>query len=170
MKDRSYSAQRRQTIELRGFIEAFRGMVEALEEARDNAAPIYREAVDVWATETTKRAKQNLNRPDWLLSKSMGSVVREYKQRGRLWSMAGVLHDGKNVRDPGRYVGYHESGWKPNGGKPSAPPHFLRNAKQATAPILKQKVKEANAQIVKVLEKELSKRLSKKGTARALNG
>ena len=145
-------------IKLNGFIEAFRGMVAALEAGRDAAAPEYREAVDSWAKDTAQTAAGNLNRPGWLLSKQLTSVVRDYKNDGKIWALAGLVKGSSDKRDPGYYGKFHESGWRPNGGKPTAPPHFLRDAKRATTPALKAKVNEANGRIVTIINANLKKK------------
>ena len=55
-------------IRINGFIEAFERMVVALEESRNKSAPLYRKAVEDWAVKTAEKARENLNRPSWLLS------------------------------------------------------------------------------------------------------
>ena len=59
-------------IRINGFIEAFESMVVALEESRNKAAPLYRKAVEDWAVKTSEKARENLNRPSWLLSNLRG--------------------------------------------------------------------------------------------------
>ena len=61
-------------IRINGFIEAFESMVVALEESRNKAAPLYRKAVEDWAVKTAEKARENLNRPSWLLSKQLSKI------------------------------------------------------------------------------------------------
>lgn len=144
-------------MRLSGFIEAFEEITNALEAARHAAAPIYREAVEEWAKETTKKAVENLDRPNWLLSKSMEPVVKPYKSV--IWALAGVKHDSENAREPGRYVIYHESGWRPNPyWAPSAPKGFLKKAKVETAPILRAKAEKASKDIAQIITERARER------------
>lgn len=144
-------------MRLSGFIEAFEEITNALEAARLEAAPIYRKMVEEWATETTKKAIANLNRPQWLLSKSMEPVVKPYKSV--IWALAGVKHESKNWREPGYYVIFHESGWRPNPyWAPSAPKGFLKKAKAETAPILRAKAEEANKNIAQIITERARER------------
>lgn len=149
------------SVKLDGFIEAFRDMVTALEKTRAASAPIYRDALDDWAETTTRKAVENLDRPNWLLSRSMSHVVRRYEKCGKLWAMSGVTKDGEGARSPSSYVHFHESGWRPNGGKPSAPKKFMARAKRSTTPILKTKIDEATKGVLAVFQKEMEKRKAK---------
>lgn len=151
-------SEKRRIFNLHGFIDAFQTLTEGLEAMRQEAAPIFREAVETWGKETTKKAVEKLDRPTWLLSKSMDYVVREYKQNGKMWSMAGVPKDGDGKRAPSYYVRFHESGWRPYGGKPSAPPWFLTRAKAETKPILETAINRANSKFIVTFQKMVEKK------------
>lgn len=150
-------------IRLSGFVEAFEGLTAALEATRNAAAPAYREAVEDWAETTTRKAVENLDRPHWLLSRSMTEVVKPY--HGVLWALSGIKHESIDPKDPGYYVIYHEAGWRPNKGKPSAPIHFMTRAKRETTFLLLQKVRESDQRVQKafheILKKEIARRKAK---------
>lgn len=138
---------------IEGFIEAFEGLIESLEEIGDELAPRYREALDEWATETARLAVENLSRPHWLLSRSIGDKVKDYRKDRKLWAMAGFqfqhnLGRSKDPRDPGNYGQYHEGGWRPGKYRVSAPDHFLRRAKAETYWPLLQKIAKINEKMV----------------------
>ncbi len=144
-------------IRINGFIEAFERMVVALEDSRKKAAPLYRKAVEEWAVKTTEKARENLNRPSWLLSKQLSKVVRMYNKNGKIWSMVGILKESSSKRDPGYYFRFHEGGWRPNGYKPTVEERFVRRAKQKTIPILKGEIAKANQEVGDVFKAELEK-------------
>ena len=148
---------------IEGFIEAFEGLIESLEEMNDELAPRYREALDEWAEETGKLAVQHLSRPRWLLSRSIGDKVKDYRKDRKLWAMAGFqfqhnLGRSKNPRDPGNYGQYHEGGWRPGKYRVSAPDHFLRRAKKETIWLLLQKIERINDDMVAQIMAEKRRR------------
>ncbi|MBP3531210.1 MAG: hypothetical protein J6K25_08530 [Thermoguttaceae bacterium] len=148
---------------IEGFIEAFEGLIESLEEMNDELAPRYREALDEWAEETGKLAVQHLSRPRWLLSRSIGDKVKDYRKDRKLWAMAGFqfqhnLGRSKNPRDPGNYGQYHEGGWRPGKYRVSAPDHFLRRAKAETIWPLLQKIERINGDMVAQIMAEKRRR------------
>ena len=145
-------------IRINGFIEAFESMVFALEESRNKAAPLYRKAVEDWAVKTAEKARENLNRPSWLLSKQLSKVVRMYDKDGKIWSMVGILKESSSKRDPGYYFRFHEDGWRPNyKHKLTVEKRFVRRAKQATTPILKGEIAKASKEVTDVFKAELEK-------------
>jgi len=156
---RERRSEKRRIFEFHGLVDAFRGLTEGLEATPQESAPVFKEAVETWAKETTKKAVRNLDRPNWLLSKSMDYVVREYKQSGKTWSTAGAPKDGEGKRAPSFYVRFHESGWRPYGGKPSAPKRFLTRVKQETKPILEDTINQANAKILKTFKEMVEKKI-----------
>ena len=144
-------------IRINGFIEAFESMVVALEESRNKAAPLYRKAVEDWAVKTAEKARENLNRPSWLLSKQLSKVVRMYDKDGKIWSMVGILKESSSKRDPGYYFRFHEGGWRPNGYKPTVQERFVRRAKRETKPILDNEIAKASKEVTDVFKAELEK-------------
>ena len=143
-------------IRVNGFIEAFESMVVALEESRNKAAPLYRKAVEDWAVKTAEKARENLNRPSWLLSKQLSKVVR--MKDGKIWSMVGILKERSSKRAPGYYFRFHEGGWRPNSKhKLTVEKRFVRRAKQATLPILKGEIAKASKEVTDVFKDELEK-------------
>ena len=158
---------------IEGFIEAFEGLIESLEEIGDELAPRYREALDEWAEETARLAVANLSRPHWLLSRSIGDKVKDYRKDRKLWAMAGFqfqhnLMRSKNPRDPGNYGQYHEGGWRPGKYRVSAPDHFLRRAKAETYWPLLQKIAKINEEIVSEIFAEKRRRTAAAREVRAM--
>lgn len=144
-------------IKLDGFIKAFSGLVAAMEETRNAAAPEYKKAAEEWAGATSRKAVELLDRPNWLLSRSISDVVKRYDKTGKIWAMAGIVKEKGGNREPAYYIRFHESGWRKGGGKPSAPPKFLKRAKLSTTPNLIRRIEEASEGIKKVFEEELKK-------------
>ena len=144
-------------IRINGFIEAFERMVVALEESRNKAAPLYRKAVEDWAVKTAEKARENLNRPSWLLSKQLSKVVKMYDKDGKIWSMVGILKESSSKRDPGYYFRFHEGGWRPNGYKPTVQERFVRRAKRETNPILDNEIAKAGKEVTDVFKAEMEK-------------
>ena len=143
------------------------GLITSLEKTYAATAPKFKKAVEEWAKATTAKSKENLNRPQWLLSRSLSQVVRKYEKSSKIWALSGVTKDGKGVNDPARYVRFHESGWRPKargGGryKPKVEPHFMRKAKEATHPLFKANVETISKEIAKTFERELAALNSRK--------
>lgn len=128
-----------------GFIEAFEGLIESLEAASGELAPRFREALDEWGAATSARAVKNLNRPRWLLSRSIADKTRSYRGDRVFWatvgfsSPRGAAGRSSDPRDPENYGRYHE--WNR---RPGAPTRFLRGAKAATRGELLQKIAKIN--------------------------
>lgn len=115
--------------------------------AREEVAPKLEEALDRYVERVERDAVAGLNRPSWLLSRSIASKVKNYQQNQKLWAIVGVKRETKDPRDPGVYGKYHEYGWAPKGRKPTAPARFLRKAKEKNIEQLEKDVSEAYEEI-----------------------
>lgn len=135
------------SIRLNEIMDAFKAIVDGLEETRHAAAPLLREALDKWAQNVAADAIDLLNEPHWLLSRNITSKVKEYAEGGKIWAMAGFKFSKseEDKRIPGYYGQFHESGWLPNRRKPTARPRFLRDAKRKHDPTLKEETEKALA-------------------------
>jgi len=105
-------------------LEVLNDDLSALNEAVDVAVA---EALTTFAEGAERDARAALNRPHWLLSRSIDSKVKQYRT-GKTVAVLGAKRTTtgkpkKGVGDPGVYAGFHESGVG------SAPAHFLRRGK-----------------------------------------
>ena len=134
---------------------------EALKEGainRQEAAAMEGKAQGEYWQKLAETARENLNRPSWLLSKQLSKVVRMYDKDGKIWSMVGILKESSSKRDPGYYFRFHEGGWRPNyKHKLTVEKRFVRRAKQATTPILKGEIAKASKEVTDVFKAELEK-------------
>lgn len=128
-----------------------------MKKAQSEAGPKIEKIVVKWAEKVEVDARAGLSRPEWLLSKSISSKVKNYDNK-KIWAMAGFKFQEKdNKRDPGYYGQYHEAGWAPPGHKVTAPDHFLRKAKQKNLSFLNQGVKRVLPDIMERVKEELAK-------------
>ena len=132
-------------------VEEFCGSVEStiarLNAAREQVEPKIEEALDRFVERVERDAIAGLNRPHWLLSRSIASKVNVYAQNRKFWAIIGAKRETRDKRDPGVYWKYHESGSTPDGYKRKAPKHFLRTAKERNVAQLEKDVVEAYSEI-----------------------
>ena len=121
--------------------------------AREEVEPKIVDALEKFVERVERDAAIGLNRPHWLLSRSIASKVKAYTKNQKYWSIVGFKRDSKDPRDPGVYGKYHEFGWAPNGRKPTAPPRFLRKAKERNLAQLENDVDEAYQDIRDILKR-----------------
>lgn len=93
-----------------------------------------------------------LNRPSWLLSRSIARKVKNYQQNQKLWAIVGVKREAVDPRDPGVYGVFHEAGWAPAGRRPQVQKRFLRSARDRNIGELMSDVKSAYEPIRKMYE------------------
>ncbi|MBR4753133.1 MAG: hypothetical protein IK077_15375 [Thermoguttaceae bacterium] len=114
-----------------------------LNAAHEQVAPKIEEALERYVERVERDAVAGLNRPHWLLSRSIASKVKNYRQNQKFWAIVGPKRETKDPRDPGVYGKYHEYGWAPKGHKTTAPARFLRKAKERNIGQLEKEVSEA---------------------------
>lgn len=137
-------------------VEDFCGSVEEtaarLNAAREQVAPKIEEALDRYVERVERDAATGLNRPHWLLSRSIASKVKAYSQNRKFWAIVGAKRETKDKRDPGTYWKFHETGSAPDGYKRKAPKRFLRTAKDRNIAQLEKDVAEAYSEILEIYE------------------
>lgn len=135
------------------FCESVAATIARFEAAREQIAPKLEEALDRFVERVERDAVAGLNRPTWLLSRSIASKVKNYRQNQKLWAIVGVKRETKDPRDPGVYGKYHEYGWAPKGRKPTAPARFLQKAKEKNIEQLEKDVSEAYEEIREIYKR-----------------
>lgn len=126
---------------------------EALEILNDDVSAL-NEVVDVavaaaltqFAEGAERDARAFLNKPHWLLSRSIDSKVKQYARTGKTTAVLGAIRTTtgrpkKGVGDPGVYAGFHESRVR-----------FLRRAKAANLDIIPDAMTKAFDEGVKRIE------------------
>ena len=138
-------------------VEEFCGSVEStiarLNAAREQVEPKIEEALERYVERVERDAVAGLNRPHWLLSRSIASKVNKYQQGQKFWAIVGPKREVKNPRDPGVYGKYYEFGWSPKNRKSTVPPRFLRKAKERNIRQLEKDVSEAYAEIREIYKR-----------------
>ena len=127
--------------------------VERLEAARETISPRLQAALERYVERVERDAIAGLNRPHWLLSRSIASKVKSYAQNQKFWASVGVKRETKELRDPGVYWKYHETGSTPDGYRRSAPKRFLRTARDRNEEQLKKDVVEAYSEIREIYKR-----------------
>ncbi len=147
--------------------DAFRSIVEGLGEARQEINPGLKKTLEKWAKNTADDAGRLLDRPGWLLSQNITSKTQELGQGEKLWAMAGFrFSKSDDKRSPGYYGQFHEAGWLPNQRKPTARPHFLRDAKKKNMPQLEQETNNILKEFKEVLLLKIKKSRKETGGTR----
>lgn len=138
-------------------VEEFCGSVEStiarLNAAREQVEPKIEEALEQYVERVERDAVAGLNRPHWLLSRSIASKMKNYRQNSKLFAIAGVKRETKEPRDPGVYWKYHESGSTPDGYRRAAPKRFLKTAKERNFAQLEKEIGEAFAEIREIYKR-----------------
>lgn len=116
--------------------------IKRLKTIQKTVEPKLERVLEKWVVDTEKDAIRILNRPNWILPKSISSKVKDYTQNHKLFAMVGFrFRERNNKRDPGYYGQFHEAGWAPIGHKVTAPDHFLRKAKKKNRAPLDEEVR-----------------------------
>lgn len=141
-----------------------------------------RDSLAEWAENVANDADRFLQRPHWLLSKSIASKVVEYRKDNKVYAMAGfrfqagrALNIKRNYGyffpDPGYYGQFFEGGKRKGGAPYKTIDHFLRRAKDLNAPKLESIVarhfNRAQLEMIQEAKKRLDKedRNRKKGVS-----
>lgn len=99
-------------IEINGLPEAIRTINDRIVRLKTELPPAYQEVVEKMVTRAASEAQRQLDRPNWLLSRAIGSKVKVYRDGRIVWGLSealGVRHPAKNT--PAFYAWYQEHGW-----------------------------------------------------------
>lgn len=130
-----------------------------LNAAHEEVSPKIEEALERYVERVERDAVAGLNRPHWLLSRSIASKIKTYRFNVALgsaktpfvvqkfWAIVGAKRETKDPRDPGVYGKYHEWGWLPGTYRLLPYRRFLRKAKDRNIGQLEKEVSEAYDEI-----------------------
>lgn len=127
------------------FVDALEDIIQDRAIVSETTYNAVRDALAEWAENVASDADKFLQRPHWLLSKSIASKVVEYRKDNKVYAMAGfTFRSGRaqNVKggttgvylpDPGYYGQYIEGGKRKGGTPYKTIDHFLRRSKVQNA-------------------------------------
>lgn len=88
------------TFEIEGLTELMEGVAEWLNVVRERRRTAFDDVFKKWAADTERAAVTYLNRPNWLLSKSIDGKFKKYADDRKLFAMVGFVAD----KTPARFT------------------------------------------------------------------
>ena len=87
-------------IKINGFTELMESVAEWMNVVRDKRRTAFDDVFEKWTVDTIRDAVNYLNRPNWLLSRSIGGKYKKYSDDRKLFALTGFVAD----RTPSRFT------------------------------------------------------------------
>ncbi len=148
------------------YLTTLKGVASALAQLPRERKPLIEKAVEKFVANVQTDAVQNLARPNWKLSRSIGQKTKTFESREgsgvsaqKVWGMVGFTYqDRASKRDPGFYGKFHEGGVKNSkSGRNMKAKQFLKKAKTANIDALYKELERIRQETLKKVVENVNK-------------